>query len=117
MLFVIVIYIAPPPLEIHFALVPIIVIKEFLPMSLQFLCNDSFINRPKINTGNIVQHRRNIRAIQHSGKDADVVEIQFQEILGRGLNQGELDIRYCRNFCFPSSMESCRKSSGFLIYS
>ena len=70
----IVIYI-DPPLEIHFALVPIIVIKEFLPMSLQFLRSDSFINRPKINTGNIVQHRRNIRAIQHSGKDADIVEI------------------------------------------
>ncbi len=41
--------------EVHFALVPIIVIKEFLPMSLQFLCNDSFINRPKINAGDIVE--------------------------------------------------------------
>lgn len=68
--------------EVNFALVPIIVIKEFLSVSLQFLRNDCFVNRPKINAGDIVQHRRNIRAIQHSGKDADVVEIQFQEILG-----------------------------------
>lgn len=39
---------------------------------------------PKINAGDIVQHRRNIRTVQHPdpGKDADVVEIQFQEILG-----------------------------------
>lgn len=68
--------------EVHFALMPIVVIKEFLTMSFQFLRNDSFINRAKINAGDIVQHRRNIRAIQHSGKDADIVEIQFQEILG-----------------------------------
>ena len=68
--------------EIHFALMPIIVVKEFLPVSLQFLRNDSFINRPKINAGDIVQHRRNIRTVQHPGKDADVIEIQFQEILG-----------------------------------
>ena len=39
-------------------------------------------DRPKINAGDIVQHRRNIRTVQHPGKDADVVEIQFQEILG-----------------------------------
>lgn len=41
--------------EVHFALVPIIVIKEFLPMSLQFLRSDSFINRPKIYARNIVE--------------------------------------------------------------
>ena len=65
----------PPPLEIHFALVPIIVIKEFLPMSLQFLRSDSFINRPKIYARNVVQHRRDIRAIQHPCKNADIIEI------------------------------------------
>ena len=84
--------------EVHFALMPIIVVKEFLPMSLQFLCNNSFINRPKINAGDIVQHRRNIRTVQHSGKDADVIKIQFQQVLGRRLDQGELDICYCGNF-------------------
>ena len=68
--------------KVHFALVPIIVITEFLPMSLQFLRNNGFVNRPKINAGDIVQHRRNIRTIQDARKDADVVEIQFQEILG-----------------------------------
>ena len=51
-------------------------------MSFQFLRNDSFINRAKINAGDIVQHRRNIRAIQHPGKDADVIKIQFQQVLG-----------------------------------
>jgi len=39
-------------------------------------------DRPKINAGDIVQHRKNIRTVQHPGKDADVIEIQFQEILG-----------------------------------
>ena len=28
------------------------------------------------------EHHKVYRQIQHSGKDADVVEIQFQEILG-----------------------------------
>ena len=68
--------------EIHFALMPIIVVKEFLPVSLQFLRDDRFINRPKIYARNVVQHRRDIRAIQHPCKNADIVEIQFQEILG-----------------------------------
>lgn len=61
--------------EVHFALVSIIVIEEFLPMSLQFLRNNGFVNRPKINAADIIQHRRNIRTIQHVGKDANIVEI------------------------------------------
>jgi hypothetical protein len=30
-------------------------------------------DRPKINAGDIVQHRKNIRTVQHPGKDADVI--------------------------------------------
>ena len=59
----------------------------------QLTCNNTFINRTEIDTGYIIQNSTNIAAIQNSGKNTDVIQIELQQILSGRFDQRKCGIR------------------------
>ena len=74
---------------INLAFAAVIVIVQVEAMGDQFTGNNAFIDRSKIDAPLIFQNRTDIVAIQNSGQNADVVQIQLQQVFTGGFNQRE----------------------------
>lgn len=83
--------------EIHLALLAIVVVKEFVAMGTQLLCNNTLIDGAQIDASHIIDNRANVVVIEQAGKQPDIVKIQLQQILLQRFTQWEMRIRYGMN--------------------
>ena len=66
--------------EVYLTFLLIVVVKQFFVMCFQLLGNSAFINRAKVNAGNVVQYWLDIVMIQLGSKHTYIVHVQFQQI-------------------------------------
>ena len=64
--------------EVNLSFLLIIVVEQFFVMCFQFLGNSAFIDRTKVNAGNVVQYWLDIVMIQLGSKHTYIVHVQLQ---------------------------------------
>lgn len=81
--------------EVNLSFLFIVVVEQLFVMCFQFLGNSAFIDRAKVNAGNVVQYWLDIVMIQLGSKHTDIVHVQLQQIFLLGFCQGIFRIADC----------------------
>ena len=74
---------------IHLALAAVIVIEQIESVGDELAGDDALIDRAEVDAPLILQNRTDIVAVQDSGQNTDVVQIELQQVLAGGLDQRE----------------------------
>ena len=72
---------------VDFAFLAIVVIKELVAVGMQLARDDALIDGTEIDAACIVEDGANVIAEKDAREDADVVEIEFEEVFGAGSDE------------------------------
>lgn len=83
---------------VHFPLAAIVVIEQLVPVRDQLLGDNGFINGAQIDASFVIEDGADVIAIENSGQDACIIEVQLQKVFPEDSISGKTGLEIACTF-------------------
>jgi len=78
--------------KVYLALLAVIIIEKLVSVGTQFLCNNALIDGAEVDAADVIEHGSYVVAIERTGEQAHIVEVELQQVFLQRLANGEARI-------------------------